>query len=164
MRRFAVLIALAGLLVGCVATEDAIPPRISLGNVALEAPGLLRQDLLIDLRIGNPNNFDIPIEGLTMQLEIDGQPFAEGYSNERLTLPRLAEISVPMKASTDTFAIIREVMSLGQRQSIRYKMTGYAYIVGSLGSSRVPYERSGDLQFTPVSAGRAMMVPAPTAT
>ena len=155
MPRFAALALAVALLFGCAGVEDAIPPRISLANLSLERPGLLRQDLILDVRVGNPNNFDIPIEGLTLQLDIDGQAFAEGYSNERLTVPRLGEAAVPMRASADTLSIIRQIMSLGQRQEIRYRISGFAYVGSAIASRRVPYERVGTLTLLPETPGRA---------
>ena len=76
MRQLAVVAMVASIVAGCASYEPAIPPSIALANVELVRPGLLRQDLVLDLRIGNPNNFDIPIDGLTFRLDIDGQPFA----------------------------------------------------------------------------------------
>jgi LEA14-like dessication related protein len=155
MPRIAALALAAALLFGCAGVEDAIPPRISLANLSLEKPGLLRQDLILDVRIGNPNNFEIPLEGLTLQLEIDGQGFAEGYSNERLTVPRLGEAAVQMRAYADTISIIRQIMSLGQREEIRYRISGFAYVSNATASRRVPYEREGKLTLLPQPPARA---------
>jgi LEA14-like dessication related protein len=167
MRQLAVVAMVASIVAGCASYEPAIPPSIALANVELVRPGLLRQDLVLDLRIGNPNNFDIPIDGLTFRLDIDGQPFAEGYSNQRLTVPRLSEVSIPVAATTDTFAIVRQIMSLGDRQEIRYRMHGYAYIAELAGSRRIPYEREGTLSLDPgtrrpapgITPDRLLLVP-----
>ena len=165
MRR-PIIAALCALLAGCASLDQATAPRISLANVALDAPGLLRQGLLVELRVGNPNNFDLAIDGLSLDLEIDGRPFAEGYSNERMVIPRLAEVPVPIKAASDTFAIIRQIMTLGQGQTIRYRVTGYAYLADGLGSRRVPYEREGALSLFSTAPGGgpfgpAQLVPVP---
>jgi LEA14-like dessication related protein len=167
MSRLAVMAVVAGIVAGCAASEPPIPPSISLANVELVKPGLLRQDLVLDLRIGNPNNFDIPIDGLTFRLDIDGQPFAEGYSNRRLTVPRLSEVSIPVAATTDTIAIVRQILSLGDRQEVRYRMHGFAYIAEIAGSRRIPYEREGTLSLAPdtrrpqpgITPDRLLLVP-----
>lgn len=151
-RRFAALWVAAcavAALAGCETIDQTLPPRISVANIELTQPGLLRQDFNLDLRIANPNNVDIPLEGLTFHLDVDGQPFAEGQSNERVTLPRLSEISMPVKASTDTFSLVRQIMTLGQRDKISYRISGYAYVSGIAGARRVPYERKGSLALAP---------------
>lgn len=137
------------MLAGCASFDDTLPPRISLADIELAEPGLLRQDFVVDLRIANPNNIDIPVEGLTIQLEIDDQPFAEGMSNECFTLPRLSEVSLPVKASTDTLSLMRQIMSLGRSERITYRISGVAYVSGFVGARRVPYERKGSLSLLP---------------
>lgn len=138
-------------LTGCETINGTLPPQISVANIELTQPGLLRQDFNLDLRIANPNNVDIPLEGLTFHLDVDGQPFADGLSNERVTVPRLSEISLPVKASTDTFSLVRQILTLGQRDKISYRITGFAYVSGFTGARRVPYERKGSLSLLPVA-------------
>jgi LEA14-like dessication related protein len=144
-RGFLALLACGLALAGCATDEDALDPCISLANVSLARAGLLRQDLLLDLRVGNPNNFEIPIDGLTLKLDIDGAPFAEGFSNERMTIPRLAEVSIPVRASADTATLLERIFTLGSQPEIHYRLYGLVYVPGVTGSRRVPYERQGKL-------------------
>ena len=155
MRRFAAAIALAAALVGCAGPEEMIPPTISLADVTIENVTLLRQDLLVEMRIGNPNNFDIPLEGLTLRLDVEGERLAEGFSNARVTVPRLAEASVPVLASTDTLSLLRQILTLGGRQAIHYRISGWAYVSDVLGARRVPYERAGTLDLAAPGEGGA---------
>ena len=150
--RLAAVLALTALA-ACETMDDTLPPRISLANVMLAQPGLLRQDLNLDLRIANPNNVDIPIEGLTFRLDLDGQPFAEGMSNERVTVPRLSEVAVPVKGSVDTLNLVRQILTLGQSDTIRYRISGFAYVGAIAGARRVPYERDGSLSLVPPTPG-----------
>jgi LEA14-like dessication related protein len=148
-RSFLALAALPLLVAGCVTQEEALDPTISLANVKLERVGLLRQDLLFELRVGNPNNFDIPIEGLALQVDIDGALVAEGFSNERTSIPRLAEVSIPVHASADTTTLLERLFALGDRPELRYRMHGFVYVPGLTGSRRMPYDRVGQLSFLP---------------
>lgn len=144
MKRFFVL-GLFFVLTGCAGVDDAKPPSIQLSNLQLGDGGLLNQELLIEIRIGNPNNFDLPLTGLTFALEVNGQPFAEGLSNATVTVPRLGYASVPVTGNTNILSIFRQLMFLGKTDRISYRLHGTAY-VGRLGINQsVPYERKGEL-------------------
>lgn len=147
----ALSILASAVLTSCVQTGEMVPPSISLANVTIENVTLLRQDLQVELRIGNPNDFDIPLSGLTVRLDVNGEQLAEGFSNARVTVPRLAEASVPVRASTDTLSLLRQILLLGDRQSIHYRLSGIAYVAGPLGTRRVPYDREGTLNLMPPS-------------
>jgi LEA14-like dessication related protein len=145
MKRFLVL-GFFFLLIGCATVDDAKPPSIQLSNIQLGNGGLLlNQELLIEIRIGNPNDFELPLTGLTFELEVNGQPFADGLSNTSVTVPRLGYATVPVAGNTNILSIFRQLMFLGKSDTITYRLHGTAY-VGRLGINRsVPYERKGKL-------------------
>lgn len=144
MKRFLVL-GFFFLLIGCASVDDAKPPSIQLSNLRLGNGGLLNQELLIEIRIGNPNNFELPLTGLTFELEVNGQPFADGLSNATVTVPRLGFATVPVTGNTNILSVFRQLMFLGKTDRITYRLHGTAY-VGRLGINQsVPYERKGEL-------------------
>jgi LEA14-like dessication related protein len=151
MKRF-IAIAFVILFAGCATVDDAKPPSIQLLNLRLGAGGLLNQELLIEIRIGNPNDFDLPLTGLTFQLDVNGQPFADGLSNTTVTVPRLGYATVPVTGQTNILSVFRQLMFLGKTDRITYRLHGTAY-VGRLGINQsVPYERKGELSLLPDSA------------
>lgn len=150
MKRF-IAIAFVIMFAGCATVDDAKPPSIQLSNLRLGAGGLLNQELLIEIRIGNPNDFELPLTGLTFQLDVNGQPFADGLSNATVTIPRLGYATVPVTGQTNILSVFRQLMFLGKTDRITYRLHGTAY-VGRLGISQsVPYERKGELSLLPDS-------------
>ena len=150
MKRF-ISLAVVILLAACASVDDAKPPSIQLSNLRLGTGGLLNQELLIEIRIGNPNDFELPLTGLTFQLDVNGQPFAEGLSNAAVTVPRLGYATVPVTGSTNIISVFRQLMFLGKSDRITYRLHGEAY-VGRLGINQsVPYERKGELSLLPDS-------------
>lgn len=148
MKRFFIL-ALALWIGGCATVDDAKPPSIQLSNIRLGSGGLLNQELLIEIRIGNPNDFELPLTGLTFQLDVNGRPFADGLSNATVTVPRLGFATVPVTGNTNIVSIFRQLMFLGKSDRITYRLHGDAY-VGRLGINQsVPYERTGELSLLP---------------
>lgn len=144
---------LAGFLLlfvaGCATVDDVRQPTVSLVDLAIGRPGLLNQELVLTLRVGNPNDFAIPLEGLALTLEVNGRDLAEGLSDEQVSLPRLGYAEVTVQATASTLSILRELISLGEKEQIDYRISGTAYVGTPFGRRAVPYERNGALSILP---------------
>lgn len=141
------------LVTACASLEDALPPQVSLADVRLLQPGILEQELEVDLLVRNPNNFDLPLEGMTFDLTLNGQHFAEGFTNESVTIPRLGQARVPVTASTSFLDIVQQVMGFARGGGkLDYEINGLAYLRG-ITTRTVPYQKSGRLQLLPEGGG-----------
>ena len=94
MRRHALsagLTILAVLLSGCASLFwMGEKPRVDIVNITPKEMRLLEQTFLMELRIQNPTDTDLDVNGLSFDLEINGQPFARGVSNQSLKIERLS--------------------------------------------------------------------------
>ena len=151
-RRWPILLLFI-LSLGCATPQDAKPPTIDLVNLKLVSTGLLSQELQLDIKIGNPNDFDIPLTGLSFKMDVNGQPFADGLSNQSVTVPRLSYTTVPVTGNTNTLSLIRQLMSLGDRDGIDYRLHGTAYVRQLGQSDAFPFERKGSLSLLPGADG-----------
>lgn len=150
MKRYLSLIGIWLVLAvaACTSVEDAQPPEVSLADIKLLPGGLFEQKFQLDLRVTNPNNFDLPLEGLSFKLALNDRPFAQGASNESVTVPRLGEARIPVVASTTVLDIMQQVLSLGRSAELTYRLEGLAYLKG-LTRRSVPYVRDGKLRLLP---------------
>jgi len=146
------IIAMLVVLTGCAALDKTAPPQITLSDIRMLEGGLFEQRFQVDLRIRNPNDFDLPIDGLTFALELNGSDFADGVSDQRVTVPRLGEAVVPVTASTTLLQMVQQAMRLGERADLDYRLSGDIFLAG-LTRRTVPYERSGRLQLVPETGG-----------
>ncbi|MGD1880594.1 MAG: LEA type 2 family protein [Kiloniellaceae bacterium] len=138
----AALAAAALLLVACSGTGEPVPPQVRVAARRLGESSVFEQRFEIDLRIGNPNDFALPLDGLTFDLEVNGEAFARGFSDQRVTIPRLSEGKVSVAASTTLLDVVRQMLLLAQRGDLTYRLTGLAYLDG-FGRRSVPYESQG---------------------
>ena len=152
MKRFWA-IPLVLVVLGCTTPEKVRPPTVDLANLRLGSTGLLSQQFNLDLKIGNPNDFSIPVTGLAFQLEVNGQPFADGLSNTSVTVPRLGYAMMPVEGNTNTMNLIRQIMTLGERDRIDYRLFGTAYIGRLVENDAVPFEKRGSLSLLPAPLG-----------
>ncbi|MGF1628803.1 MAG: LEA type 2 family protein [Kiloniellaceae bacterium] len=135
----------AVLLLAACGTADPIPPLVRVVDVRLLESSVFEQRFQIDLRIGNPNDFALPLDGLTFDLEVNGEAFARGFSSQRVTIPRLSESQLSVESSTTLFDLVRQMMLLAERGDLTYRLRGLAYL-NSLQRHSVPYESEGSFR------------------
>ena len=137
----------SGLLLGACAgplTSDVEPPEVSLVGLGFGRAGLFEQELRLDLRLRNPNDFDIGVDSLRFALEVNDQDFAYGRTTQELDLPALGETVVPVMVNVPTSDLLERVMALGSERRIDYRLKGEAEL-DNLFFRRVPFEREGKL-------------------
>ena len=142
----------APLLAACGTTGDPVPPQVRLADLRLLDASVFEQRFQLDLRIGNPNDFALPLDGLTFDLQVNGEAFARGFSDQRVTIPRLGEGLVSVTASTTLMDVVRQMMLLTQRKDLSYRLTGLAYL-DSLSRRSVPYTSEGTFRLSPPAGG-----------
>ena len=156
-RAFAVLLALIALT-ACTQIGETRAPQVHVVDIRLLPGGLLEQRFQVDLRIGNPNDFDLPLDGLTFELDLNGRHFAEGFTNRAVTVPRLGEARVSVAASTTLLDMMAQALILGERAELSYRIAGVIYLRG-MARRQVPYERGGSMRLVPEGPGESTLVP-----
>lgn len=138
-------VAALGLAVGGCAAMATRPPGVSLANVSIEEFGLLEQRLGLTLRVMNPNDADLPIDGVSFDVDVNGQHFAKGVSSKAVTIPRLGEALVDVSAVTTLGDLLRQLGQLakGGRRTVEYRVHGRLYGVGLNG---VPFDTTRELK------------------
>ena len=154
----AIAVALAALLAvagcaGLVGLEKS--PRVSLVSIKPVQIQLLEQRYLATLRIQNPNPVALPIEGLDYSISINGEDFANGVSNEGVTVPAYGEATLEVSVTSTLAALIDQLRHFdGSGDTLRYGITGTLGITGIPGG--LSFERDGEIDLRPEPAGRAV--------
>ena len=160
MRRFRAVAGLLALLAlaACAQIGAARSPQVNVADIRLRESSLFEQRFEVDLRIGNPNDFDLPLDGLTFELDLNGRRFAEGFTDQPVTVPRLGEARVSVEASTSLIEMMEQVLILAERSELSYRIEGVVYLRG-LTRRQVPYERDGRMRLMPERPGAPTLVP-----
>ena len=139
-----VLSVVALLLAGC-ASLAMKSPEVSLADVTIEEFGLLEQRLGIKLRVMNPNDADLPIDGVTFEVDVNGQSFAKGVSNKSVTVPRFGEALLDLSAVSTLGSLLRQLAELAKsgRDTVQYRVHGQFYGGGLNG---VPFDSKRELK------------------
>ena len=139
-------IAILALLLLCAcAPKGPPPPRldVSIADMHVETVGLMEQTYSLQLRVQNPNNFDVETDGLSFDIETNDQPFARGVSNQSLSVPRLSEAMVTVKAVSDLSSMIGQIRSVPSMaiSGFKYRMVGRFFS----GEQRYPFDYRGKI-------------------
>lgn len=155
-------ISLSFSVLGCATGDDVHPPRVNLVNIVPAASsGVFEQRFLVDLRISNLNDFDIPLNGLSFEMDVNGDYFATGLSNRKLLVRRLSSEIVSVETTANSFDLFRQVLNAVRTGTVEYSIKGTA-IVGRLGTRTVPFRQEGELNLIPDPVGRDRIAPTRT--
>lgn len=142
MRQSALRTLLALLLLltlhGCALLSPRDPLRIDLvGLEPLPAQGMEMRFALV-LRVQNPNEAAIDYNGLSVELDVNGQPLASGVSDQAGQVPRFGEALLRVPVTISAFSVMRQAWAAAGYQqgrdlpyALRGKLGG-----GLLGSAR----------------------------
>lgn len=141
-----ILISLLALgLAGCASLpHNAIAPKVSVADVDLKSLGLFEQRFDVGLRVNNPNDFDLKIEALDFELELNGRAFAKGLTRVTTLVPAASSSVVRVDAVTQSDNLIQQIKTLPPgllKGNVPYRITGR---VKTDKSSRwFPFEQTG---------------------
>ena len=151
MSRLIALLAALGLLVaagGCASVTSLETPELQVTSFRVLESGQdsLEQRFAVGLRVINPNNRDIDIEGLDFSLDLNGRRLARGVSDQGFLLPRLGEAETTVVVTTSLLDVLRQAVELGGREdSLEYRLRGRLHL-GGIFLRSIPFDRSGMLE------------------
>ena len=116
------------LLAGCSSLPmGAVAPKVSVADIDVKSLGVFEQRFDLGLRVTNPNDFDLKIEGLDFDLEVNGRPFAKGLSSAAAMIPAASSTIIHVEAITESKNIISQVKTMPfemLKEGVPYKVKG----------------------------------------
>ena len=99
-------------LAGCASLVHREPVRINV--VGLEPiPGeSMEMRFKVKLRVQNPNETAIDFDGLALDLDLNGRPFASGVSDRAGSVPRFGEALIEIPVSVSAIAVVRQALGV----------------------------------------------------
>lgn len=141
----AVVAVAALLLPGCAGLPSGMEaPAVTISDIGIGgASTLFEQQFSLKLRVQNPNDQELKIDGIAFSLEINDRLFASGVGNQAVTVPRFAAAVVPVEAYSSLGGVMRQLGGFlrGDLRAAGYRIKGTLSLAGGL---RVPFERSGE--------------------
>ncbi len=153
--RYPFYVAALLLLSACATLSGQVdPPQMSVAGLQIVDATVFEQRYRIQLRIQNPNDFALPIVGMSYDLELNGQPFLRGVSNHAVTIPAYGQGVVEVDAVSTLFSFVRQIEELqrGQLESLTYSLQGKISLQNRL--LKLPFDFAGELSLTGNESGK----------
>lgn len=146
MRRTVLLPAL--LIAGCgVFGPKLEAPNLDVVGIEMLESDIFQQRLKLKLRVQNPNDRELPIKGVSCNVEIAGEQFAQGVSAAQFTVPAFGESEFDMIVTANMASALAHMIGRkdgGKRDAIDYRVTGKVSLASGMLRS-IPFSESGSL-------------------
>ena len=141
------VLALGINLTGCAGLFQTMEnPRINIANIAPREIKLFEQVFDVELRVQNPNDSPLPINGLELELQINDKRFATGVSNQNVTVDRLVPPSFTLKPSRVSGVSCGRSRRFRTRALPRYGIESRVASFRDSPSIRLSFDDSGEIK------------------
>ena len=100
-------------------------PNLMVAGIDMKSGNLLQQTFLVKFQIQNPNDRELPVSGLHVELNVGGEQIASGVSNQAFVVPAHGQSEFDMTI-TANMALAMLKLANQHADSIDYEVTGAA--------------------------------------
>lgn len=132
---------------------DFETPKFGIANIAPKDVAIFEQRFDIQLRIQNPNNFDLGINGMRFEIDLNEKAFGNGMSGQALTVPRFGSEVLTAEVTTGIDSFLRQMQGVSSGiTNVRYRLKGKAFAQAP-SSFTISFDQSGevDLNLAPTA-------------
>jgi LEA14-like dessication related protein len=140
--RFAALTVFL-LFSGCALAPKLETPRLNLVSIQMTSADMFNQQFIVRMNVQNPNDRDLPVNGIDYKIFLEGDRFAEGMSSVPFVIPALGEKEFDLPVRTNFVSSLGRLLSrLNGKRQVHYVIEGK--VMTKLGIiHKVPFSESG---------------------
>jgi LEA14-like dessication related protein len=124
-------------------------PTLTVQSVDVLGGGVFEQNFRVKLKIQNPNDRALPVNGLSAKLAVGGDDLAHGVTNKPFVVPALGETEFEMTVSANMVAsVLKFANSYAKKaEALDYTLSGKLSIDLPLLRS-IPFHQNGKFSLT----------------
>lgn len=141
------ILAFVIILAACATPPPGFePPKISIANIAPKDMALFEQRFDVQLRIQNPNETELGVNGIRFDIELNEKEFATGMTAEKVVVPRFGSQVLNVEVITGISSFLRQFQRMSQTgtSKVRYRIKGTAF-VESPGTFKLPFDAKDEI-------------------
>lgn len=125
--------------------KDFETPKFGIANIAPKDVAIFEQRFDVQLRVQNPNNFDLGINGIRFEIDLNEKEFGNGMSGQAVTVPRFGSEVMSAEVITGIGSFLRQVQGVSSGiAKVRYRLKGKAFAQAP-SSFTIPFDESGEV-------------------
>ena len=105
-------------LSGCALLPQHDPLNINVVGIEPLPSQDMEIRFAVKIRVQNPNESSINFNGVSLDLDINGQSFASGVSDQSGSIARFSETVLRVPVSVSAFSVLRQTLGLSQTQTL----------------------------------------------
>lgn len=147
MRKFRVAALTAVALAGCASLPTNLKtPEVSFVSLRAVDASVFEQKLEVRMKVYNPNSIELPVNGLDVDMELAGEPFARGVSAREFVVPANGEAEFDMNVTANAMNALLKIAG-DKSAAIDYRLKGkLSTKIGLLRT--IPFEETGRVPVT----------------
>ena len=151
LARLLFVAACAALVAACSSMPSNLrAPTCELVGVQILSTDMFAQRFKVRLRVDNPNDIELPVNGLEFTVFMAGDRFAEGMGNEQFVLPAKGNAEFDMLVTTNfvsSFGRLLSRTSNGKLEDVEYEIVGKIAVDKGV-VRKIPFNHRGTVNFT----------------
>ena len=120
-----VLLCLLMLCTAAACAPKFERPVLTVSSVELQSGNLFQQSFLVKFQVQNPNDRELPVQGLHAELDVGGQRIASGVSNRAFVVPPMGQSEFDMTITANMAAALLQLANQ-RADTIAYELSGSA--------------------------------------
>lgn len=120
-------------------------PTLAVVGIQIGHSDLWQQHLLVRMSVHNPNDRELPVQGLNYVLEVNGEECAHGESGASFLVPARGDAEFDMNVTANAAAALLRMFAHGNAAPVQYRIHGKVELSSGLLHS-VPFDQQGELQ------------------
>ncbi len=150
------LFCLLLLLAGCGGVGyQSMDTRVSLVDIQVLEMRPMETTFQVELRVLNPEETTLIVQGISGDLSIDGRHFASGLTGEQYEIPAYDTATISMPVYASTFDMVTSILQYARQTPdpeeqiapIRYELSGHVRVrhKNSESTRTIPFASKGEL-------------------
>jgi LEA14-like dessication related protein len=119
-------------------------PSLTVVNIQLGRSDLWQQHLQVRMSVHNPNDRELPVQGLSYTLDVNGEECAHGESAASFVVPPRGDAEFDMNVTANAAAVLLRMFGHGNVPAVQYRIRGKVELSSGLLRS-VPFDQHGEL-------------------
>ena len=121
-------------------------PTFTLKEIEIKRISFQEIDFLFGIEVQNPNQFDLKLRALEYTVYLSDKEVGKGRLEKEITIVKAASTLVPVPLQTNLKSLGNPLAIILAGKDLRYKIEGAAIIKARMGSTTVPFSKSGEIK------------------